>query len=105
MFGGSGEIRTHGRRKPSPVFKTGAFNHSAKLPFVEAEIIALFSQAPNNAFTRPAIASDEVNPGDSNPNKLIICPSKWFGLKGPVYKIRDIIPDTKNYKMIFVNSR
>jgi hypothetical protein len=32
-IGGSGEIRTHERDKPSPVFKTGAFNHSATLPF------------------------------------------------------------------------
>jgi hypothetical protein len=30
--GGSGEIRTHGGDKPSPVFKTGAFNRSATLP-------------------------------------------------------------------------
>ena len=42
---------------------------------------------------------------NSNPNKLIVCPSKWFGPNGPVYKIRDIIPETKNYKMVFVNSR
>jgi hypothetical protein len=42
---------------------------------------------------------------NSNPNKLVISPSKWFGPNGPVYKIRDIIPETKNYKMIFVNSR
>jgi hypothetical protein len=32
-FGGSGEIRTHERDKPSLVFKTSAFNHSATLPF------------------------------------------------------------------------
>jgi hypothetical protein len=32
MLGGSGEIRTHERLTPSPVFKTGAFNHSATLP-------------------------------------------------------------------------
>jgi hypothetical protein len=32
VFGGSCEIRTHGRLSPSPVFKTGAFNRSAKLP-------------------------------------------------------------------------
>ena len=31
-FGGSCEIRTHGGDKPSPVFKTGALNRSAKLP-------------------------------------------------------------------------
>ena len=42
---------------------------------------------------------------NSNPNKLVMCPSKWFGPRGPVYKIRDIIPETKNYKMIVVNSR
>jgi hypothetical protein len=40
-----------------------------------------------------------------NPNKVVITPSKWFGPKGPVYKIRDIIPESNNYKMIFVNSR
>jgi hypothetical protein len=32
VFGGSCEIRTHGGLAPSPVFKTGAFNRSAKLP-------------------------------------------------------------------------
>ncbi len=32
LFGGSGEIRTHGGLSSSPVFKTGAFNHSATLP-------------------------------------------------------------------------
>ena len=42
---------------------------------------------------------------NSNPNKMVICPSKWFGPKGPVYKICDIIPKSKNYKMIFVNNR
>jgi len=42
---------------------------------------------------------------NSNPNKLVICPSKWFGPNGPVYKIHDIIPENKNYKMVFVNSR
>ena len=31
--GGSCEIRTHGGRETSPVFKTGAFNRSAKLPY------------------------------------------------------------------------
>ncbi len=31
-FGGSGEIRTHEQVAPLPVFKTGAFNHSATLP-------------------------------------------------------------------------
>ncbi len=30
--GGRGGIRTHGRLAPTPVFKTGALNHSATLP-------------------------------------------------------------------------
>lgn len=33
--GGGSEIRTHGPRKRSPVFKTGAFNHSAIPPCVQ----------------------------------------------------------------------
>ena len=37
--GGSGEIRTHGRDKPSPVFKTGALNRSATLPVLSSEIL------------------------------------------------------------------
>jgi hypothetical protein len=31
--GGEGEIRTHEPRKGPPVFKTGAFNHSATSPY------------------------------------------------------------------------
>jgi len=42
---------------------------------------------------------------NSNPNKTVVCPSKWFGPNGPVYKIHDIVPETKNYKMVFVNNR
>ena len=30
--GGGGEIRTHGPRKGTPVFKTGALDHSATPP-------------------------------------------------------------------------
>ena len=37
---------------------------------------------------------------NSNPNKMVISPSRWFGPKGPVYNIRDIIPETSNYKLI-----
>ncbi len=32
MLGGGGEIRTHDGLAPTPVFKTGAFNHSATPP-------------------------------------------------------------------------
>jgi len=43
---------------------------------------------------------------NSNPNKLVIYPSKWFGPNGPVYKIHDIVPpENKNYKTVFVNNR
>ena len=37
--GGGSEIRTHGGRKPSPVFKTGAFNHSTIPPLKTGAII------------------------------------------------------------------
>ena len=39
---GEGGIRTHGRRKPSEVFKTSAFDHSATSPMIEdqAEILS-----------------------------------------------------------------
>ena len=32
FIGGWGGIRTHGRLSPSPVFKTGTFNHSVTHP-------------------------------------------------------------------------
>ena len=36
--GGRGEIRTHERLAPLPVFKTGAFNRSATLPTKNTQI-------------------------------------------------------------------
>lgn len=41
---------------------------------------------------------------NSNPNKIVISPNRWFGAKGPVYKIRDIIPETPNYKLIDIHA-
>ncbi len=35
-----------------------------------------------------------------NSNKIVISPNRWFGPKGPVYKIHDIILETRNYKLI-----
>ena len=32
LYGGEGEIRTHGGGNPTPVFKTGALNHSTTSP-------------------------------------------------------------------------
>ena len=37
---------------------------------------------------------------NSNPAKLVIAPNRWFGLSGPQYNIRDIIPNTDNYKLV-----
>ena len=39
---------------------------------------------------------------NSNPDKLVIAPETWFGPSGPQYKIRDIIPDTHNYKLVHI---
>ena len=38
--GGRGGIRTHGTLAGTPVFKTGALNHSATLPFPDASGLA-----------------------------------------------------------------
>lgn len=38
--GGRGEIRTHGTLAGTPVFKTGALNHSATLPVAEDQPFA-----------------------------------------------------------------
>ena len=40
---------------------------------------------------------------NSNPTKLVIAPESWFGPSGPQHKIRDIIPDTHNYKLVDVD--
>jgi len=39
---------------------------------------------------------------NSNPDKLVIAPNRWFGPCGPQHKIRDIIPDTHNYKLVHI---
>jgi hypothetical protein len=39
---------------------------------------------------------------NSNPDKLVIAPESWFGPSGPQHKIRDIIPDTHNYKLVSI---
>ncbi len=46
VFGGSGEIRTHGRVAPSLVFKTSALNRSATLPYKDGQ---------NNTFLKLAL--------------------------------------------------
>lgn len=43
LSGGSGEIRTHGGRKPSTVFKTVALNRSATLPLKRCASYEIFS--------------------------------------------------------------
>ena len=40
LDGGWGGIRTHGRLAPTPVFKTGALNHSATHPSKEFRRLA-----------------------------------------------------------------
>jgi hypothetical protein len=45
--GGRGGIRTHGTLAGTPVFKTGALNHSATLPAVEN--VGLFSHLPEQS--------------------------------------------------------
>ena len=59
--GGEGEIRTHGPRKESPVFKTGALNHSATSPTQVFRHFALRNggeggiRTPGTAFDRTTV--------------------------------------------------
>ena len=48
--GGGGEIRTHERITPSPVFKTGAFNRSATPPLASYYAIRLPPEQTENVF-------------------------------------------------------
>src|SRR5439155_23555126 len=41
QFGGRGGIRTHGTLAGTPVFKTGALNHSATLPAQEFQSLSV----------------------------------------------------------------
>ena len=47
MPGGWGGIRTHGGREPTPVFKTGALNHSATHPSLEINDLANLAPRTN----------------------------------------------------------
>lgn len=40
---------------------------------------------------------------NSNPDKKVISPNRWFGNKGPGYDIYDIIPNNSNYIIIELN--
>src|ERR1700719_4613086 len=48
--GGEGEIRTHGPRKGTPVFKTGAFNRSATSPTGNPSTIRLPRHRPGELY-------------------------------------------------------
>ena len=41
IYGGEGGIRTHGTLARTPVFKTGAFNHSATSPVVSGQKLSV----------------------------------------------------------------
>ena len=52
-YGGEGGIRTHGTLARSPVFKTGAFDHSATSPIKHlylSKLNKLFLKVKNNLF-------------------------------------------------------
>src|ERR1700730_16188925 len=51
-FGGRGGIRTHGTLAGTPVFKTGALNHSATLPSLEHQSLSA-TKIKNSLATRP----------------------------------------------------
>jgi hypothetical protein len=58
-IGGSCEIRTHGGDKPSPVFKTGALNRSAKLPELHI-LTAPVGDLAHAAFNMPLVSMKSI---------------------------------------------
>src|SRR3954453_22401888 len=70
VAGGEGGIRTHGRLAPTPVFKTGALNHSATSP--DSQINSLL-RSPWHPFTELA---PHWHPGPRNLTSLVLIPSR-----------------------------
>jgi hypothetical protein len=52
--GGEGEIRTHETLSGSPVFKTGAFNHSATSPQMTLYSITYTNRSKSLSYLYPA---------------------------------------------------
>src|SRR5438128_12353173 len=66
QFGGRGGIRTHGTLAGTPVFKTGALNHSATLPAQEFQSLSVGlarTQCERSPDVHP-IPSFRKKPGD-----------------------------------------
>src|SRR5258708_31415042 len=53
--GGRGGIRTHGTLAGTPVFKTGALNHSATLPLPRHQSLSIH-EVKNGRRTKPGLA-------------------------------------------------
>ena len=81
------------------------FTFVSKVSIPDYEELLLMSYCKHNIIANSSYSwwASYIN---SNPNKLVVYPSKWFGPNGPVYKIHDIMPpENKNYKTVFVNNR
>ena len=65
ICGGEGGIRTHGGRKPTTVFETAAFDHSATSPRFRGRLcgggVAGSSEACKSKIARPKTAGGEGN--------------------------------------------
>ena len=59
VVGGEGGIRTHGRRKPSEVFKTSAFDHSATSPMMSGRPYGSISLRGGSS-ERPRLSADQA---------------------------------------------
>ena len=67
-FGGRGGIRTHGTLAGTPVFKTGALNHSATLPFQRQQALSK-REIKNDLRTGPRVLQATALPaGGAVPN-------------------------------------
>src|ERR1700679_2310486 len=71
ISGGRGGIRTHGTLAGTPVFKTGALNHSATLPLQPHQPFG-GRQIKNGLWPGPGLDPDNVRPREIQPSARLV---------------------------------
>src|SRR3954452_1009329 len=86
--GGRGGIRTHGTLAGTPVFKTGALNHSATLPATRDQAVSR-SKVKNDAGTEVMLATIAPTPPlKKHRGRCRIAPTVTSRLEGPLGNYR-----------------
>ena len=77
--GGEGGIRTPGRVSPTPVFKTGAINHSATSPYIQ-----FTASAATGVSEQVSVALGNVRPSRTDAERFrvgVVCMCRERGVQ------------------------